>query len=129
MTIKVDQPSPAKIAADGTVPFTPEQIVEQLRILRQHIPNFGPLAVTDAKLLRRAAHVHDDMLRAATNTVGASPFVSGAIGKDADALRNERTEVSRWSAVEDELQTMHKGVISANLARRYQRWRAVTSSA
>jgi predicted XRE-type DNA-binding protein len=120
MTIKGIQPRIAEIAADGTVPFTPEQIVEQLRILRQHIPNFGPLAVTDAALLRRAAHVHDDMLRAATNTVGASPFVSGALGKDAEALRNERTDVSRWSAVEDELQAMYKGVTASNLTRRHQ---------
>ena len=120
MTINVNPPKAAGIAADGTVPFTPEQIVEQLRILRQHIPNFGPLAVTDAATIRKAAHVHDDMLRAATNTVGASPFVASAIGKDADVLRNERTEVSRWSAVEDELQAMYKGVASANLSRRYQ---------
>jgi len=120
MTIKVNQPRLAEIAADGTVPFTPEQIVEQLRILRQHIPNFGPLTVTDAVLLRRAAHVHDDMLRAATNTVGASPIVATAIGKDAEALRNERMEVSRWSAVEDELQTMYRGVAASNLSRRHQ---------
>lgn len=119
MTIKVNQRL-AEIAADGTVPFTPEQIVEQLRILRQHIPNFGPLTVTDAVLLRRAAHVHDDMVRAATNTVGASPLVAGVIGRDADALRNERMEVSRWSAVEDELQAMHKGVAASNLSRRHR---------
>ena len=120
MAIKVNQKAIAEIAADGTVPFTPEQIVEQLRILRQHIPNFGPLAATDAALIRRAAHVHDDMLRAATNTVGASPFVAGALGKDAEAMRNERTDVSRWSAVEDELWTMYKGVGASNLTRRHQ---------
>lgn len=120
MTVKVDQPTLPEIAADGTVPFTPEQIVEQLRILRQHIPNFGPLAATDAASIRRAAHVHDDLLRASINTVGASPFVAGAIGKDAETLRNERMEVSRWSAVEDELQAMYRGVVSANLFRRHQ---------
>lgn len=120
MTIKVDPPRPPQIAADGTVPFGPEQIVEQLRILRQHIPNFGPLAATEAAVIRRAAHVHDDMLRAATNTVGASPYVAGALGKDAETLRNERMEVSRWSAVEDELLALYKGVKSANLFRRHQ---------
>lgn len=115
MAIKVNQKTAAEIA-----PLTPEQIVEQLRILRQHIPDFGPLAVTDAALLHRAAHVHDDMLRAATNTVGASPFVAGALGRDAEAMRNERTDVSRWSAVEDELWTMYKGVGSSNLTRRHR---------
>jgi hypothetical protein len=120
MTIKVNQARLAEIAADGTVPFTPEQIVEQFRILRQHIPNFGPLAAADAAVIRKAAHVHDDMLRAATNTVGASLFVAGALGKDAETLRNERMEVSRWSAVEDELLALYKGVVSANLFRRHE---------
>ena len=104
----------------GTVPFTPEEIVEQLRILRQHIPDFGPLTVRDAAALRQAARVDDEMVRAATNTVGASTFVSGPIGKDASTLRLEREDVSRWSAVEDELQKMYKGVESSNLARRYR---------
>ncbi|HEU4886567.1 MAG TPA: hypothetical protein VFV49_01680 [Thermoanaerobaculia bacterium] len=108
------------VLAEGTVPLTPEQIVEQLRILKQHIPEFGPLSVPDAALLRRAAHVHDDLVRAATNTVGAVPPMSSLIGRDADALRIERMEVSRWSAVEDELQAMYKGAQSANLTRRHR---------
>jgi hypothetical protein len=120
MSSKGNPPQPAAVAADGTVPFTPEQIVEHLRMLRQHIPDFGPLDVTDARSLRRTAHVHDDLVQAATNTVGASPFVTDAIGRDADTLRNERVDVGRWSAVEDELRTMYKGVVSANLTRRYR---------
>lgn len=104
----------------GIVPFTPEEIVTQLRILRLHIPEFGPLTVRDAASLRAAAHVDDDMVRAATNTVGASTFVSSPIGKDAGTLRLERENVSRWSAVEDELQTMYKGVAAANLTHRYR---------
>lgn len=118
--IKVSTPQPAAVAANGTVPFTPEQIVEQLRMLRQHIPDFGPLSTPEGRALSRVAHVGDDMVLAATNTVGASPFVAGAVGQEAEALRTERVEIGRWRAVEDELRTMYKGVVSANLSRRHR---------
>ncbi|MEA2491649.1 MAG: hypothetical protein QOH21_3441 [Acidobacteriota bacterium] len=119
MVIKGSTPNPA-ISADGTEPLTPEQIVEHLRTLRPHIPEFGPLPVSDAQSLRRAAHVADDLVQAATNTVGASPLVATAIGKSADVLRIDREDVSRWSNVEHELETMLKGVAAANLGRRYR---------
>jgi len=120
MSSKANSPQAAAITADGTVPFTPEQIVEQLRVLRQHIPDYGPLTVPDAGSLRRVAHVRDELIQAATNTVGASPYVSAAVGRDADTMRTERLDVGRWRAVEDELRTMYKGVASANLARRHR---------
>lgn len=120
MTNQINEPKPPEALAPGLAQLTPEEIVEQLRILRLHIPDFGPLTVRDAASLRVAAHVDDDMVRAATNTVGASTFVSSPIGKDAGTLRLERENVSRWSAVEDELQTMYKGVAAANLTNRYR---------
>jgi hypothetical protein len=119
-TKKSSIPQAAAVEAEGTVPLTPEQIVEQLRILRQHIPDFGPLSPADALSRRRAANVHVELVKGAINSVGASAFLEGAIGKDADALRAENADESRWSAVEDELATMHKGVASANLSRRYR---------
>jgi hypothetical protein len=119
-TKKVTIPQAAAVEAEGVTPLTPEQIVEQLRMLRQHIPDFGPLSPQDALSLRRAANVHTELVKTATNSVGASQYLEGAIGKDAEALRVENNDVTRWSAVEDELQTMHKGVVAANLARRYR---------
>ena len=120
MTIKVNAPQAAAITADGTVPFTPEQVVEQLRILKQHIPDFGPLSVPEAVSLQQAARVNDDLVQAATNTVGASPYLSAALGREAPAMRTERVDIGRWRAVEDELRTMYKGVASANLSRRHR---------
>lgn len=120
MSIRIGTAKPAAIAADGQEPLTPEQIVEQLRLLRAHIPDFGPLAVPDAASLRRVANVGDELVQAATNTVGASPYIAAALGREADGMRNERVDVGRWSAVEDELRTMFKGVASANLARRHR---------
>lgn len=120
MTLKSSIATPAAITADGTEPLTPEQIVEQLRVLRLHIPDFGALPVPDVLSLRKAANVHDDLVQSATSTVGASPVVAGAVGKDATALRAERDDVNRWRAVQDELRAMYKGVASANLVRRHR---------
>lgn len=120
MSIKGSNPKPAAAAAAGQVPLTPEQIIEQLRVLREHIPDFGPLAVPDATALRRTAQVNDEMVQAATNTVGASSYLPGVVGKSAEDLRTDRSDVGRWSAVEHELWTMYKGVSSANLARRHR---------
>jgi hypothetical protein len=120
MFSKSSTPIPAPVTLDGTVAFTPEQIVEQLRILRQHIPDFAPLAVPERAALRPAATVHDELVQGAADTIGASPRVADAVAISADALRHERAEVSRWKAVESELEAMHKGVASANLGRRYR---------
>jgi hypothetical protein len=120
MATKSSKPTPAPVTLDGTVALTPEQIVEQLRILRQHIPDYAPLAIPESKALRPAAAVHDELVQNAADTIGASPRVADAVGMSADGLRDERTEVSRWKAVETELQAMHHGVASANLGRRYR---------
>jgi hypothetical protein len=120
MFSKSSKPIPAPVTLDGTVALTPEQIVEQLRILRQHIPDFAPLAIPESAALRPAAAVHDELVQNAADTIGASPHVANAVGMSADGLRIERTDVSRWKAVESELQAMHHGVASANLGRRYR---------
>jgi hypothetical protein len=119
-TRKSSIPQAAGVEAEGNVPLTPEQIVEQLRSLRQHIPDFGPLSPADALSRRRAANVHVELVKGAINSVGASSYLEGAIGKGAEVLRVEKADEARWSAVEDELATMHKGVAAANLSRRYR---------
>jgi hypothetical protein len=70
--------------------------------------------------MRSTANVHDELLRNAADSIDASPFLAGAIGKGGDAVRTERTEVGRWGTVENELKAMYKGVASANLGRRYR---------
>ena len=99
---------------------TPEQLVEQLRALKVHIPDFAPLTQQESANLRRTAGVHDELIQAAANAAGASPVVTNVIGTDAGTILNERVEVARWSAVEAELRTMYKGIAASNLARRHR---------
>jgi len=120
MTTLTKSINPPLIAADGTTPFTPEQILEQLRILRLHVPEFGPLATSESSPLHMAARVPADLVLAAINTVGASPEVKSVIGKTPETLLAEQEDHGRWSAVEAELETLLSGVADANLARRYR---------
>src|SRR5437773_6572626 len=87
----------AAAAADATTPLTPEQVVEQLRILRQHVPDFGPLPVPSAKALRTTAQVPGDFVLASINTIGASPAIAQALASDAPALLAQREDADRWS--------------------------------
>ena len=99
---------------------TPEAIVQQLRTIREQIPEYTQLAVPDAKALRRVAHMNSDFINAAINAVGASETVQAAVGRTNVNLRDENEEAGRWTAVEDELRAMLKGVVAANLIRRHR---------
>jgi hypothetical protein len=101
-------------------PITPEAIVEQLRALRSHIPEYQQLPMASARQLAAAASVDPKFVHATINGIGASPRVEGVLGTSAEAMRQETDDSVRWSAVEDELRAMLKGVESANLKRRYR---------
>ena len=101
-------------------PITPEAIVEQLRALRSQIPEYQQLKVADARVLSNAANLDAKFVQATINGIGASPRVQGVLGTTPEAMRQETSDSARWSAVEDELRAMLKGVASANLTRRYR---------
>jgi len=105
---------------ESSTTLTPEAVVEQLRTLRLQIPEYTQLPPPDARVIRRAAHVDADFAHAAINTVGASPAVQSALTRTPQELRQESDEITRWTAVEDELRAMLKGVTSANLVRRHR---------
>lgn len=120
MITKIEDPKIPAAAVDGTEPLTPEQFVEQLRVLRLHVPDFGPLPKVSANALRAAARVPAEFVLASINTVGTSKPIAAAISIDNVALLGEREDVARWSAAEDELRTLYEGVAAANLARRHR---------
>jgi hypothetical protein len=101
-------------------PPTPEEIVDIFRVVREYIPDFGPMAESDMVQLRGAAFVDPLFVQASINTVGASPNVANMIGRPAEALRQETRDAARWTAVEDELKVTLKGAAAANLVRRHR---------
>jgi hypothetical protein len=104
----------------NNTPITPEEMVEQLRALRRQIPEYSQLTNANAATLRRAASIDGNFVQATINAIGASSAVQSALGKTPEMLRQEAEDAGRWTAVEDELRAMLKGVIAANLTRRHR---------
>jgi hypothetical protein len=108
-------------AAADTPMLAPEQVVDQLRVLRQQIPEFVQLPNNrELREIRRTARLNADFAHEAINAVGASDIVQSVIGNTPDELHQAEDEVGRWTAVESELQAMLRGVAAANLIRRHR---------
>ena len=106
-------------AETDTPALTPEQVIEQLREMRNRIPDFTQLPDDDlTKKMRRLASVDVEFTREAFATVGASGAVRNIIGNTPDELHQAQDEMSRWTAVESELRAMLGGVKAANIVRR-----------
>jgi hypothetical protein len=70
--------------------------------------------------MRAASAVSVHFVNASINAIGASSNVQTAVGRTPEELLQESNDVARWSAVEDELHAMLKGVAGTNLARRHR---------
>jgi hypothetical protein len=101
-------------------PITPEDLVTQLRTYRERIPDYGQLSVQAAQQRRRVAFLKTGFVVASINAVGASDTVQTAVGQTPAELQEQQADIVRWSAVEDELRAMLKGVVAANLVRRHR---------
>jgi hypothetical protein len=103
-----------------TAAGNPEDVVAQLRAIRQTIPDYGQVPVATRKTMRAASAVPVHFVNASINTIGASSTVQTAVGRTPEELLQESNDVARWSAVEDELRAMLDGVAATNLARRHR---------
>jgi len=117
---KSNSSTKAGAADPAPTPMTPEQIVEQLRSLRQHVPEYQQLSTVDAQPLQPAANVSEAFVQMSINAVSALPMMQTALGRSPEDLRQETADAARWTNVEDELRAMLKGVEAANLTRRHR---------
>jgi hypothetical protein len=111
---------PNAATAPDTTPVTPDALVAQLRAMRAHIPDYGQLPVPKARQIRAVAHVDGPFVQATINAAGASDRLQTTLGRTPEQLQQETEDAARWTAVEDELRAMLKGVASANLVRRHR---------
>ena len=118
--IKSIDPKIPAVAAEGTTPLEPEQMGDQLRAMRDHVPDFGPLPLPDAQALRTTANLPRGFLRASFNTIGGSKHLALILDTTPPDVLAEEANVARWSAFEDELRTLLEGVAASNLARRHR---------
>lgn len=100
--------------------MTPEEMVAQLRAIREHVPEYTQLAMPDARAIRRVAHVNPELVQAAINSLGASDGVQNLLGSTAADVQHDVEDAAHWTAVEDELSALLKGVAAANLTRRHR---------
>jgi len=113
----VSQTNAATAAEDPAM--TPEAIVEQLRVLQGHIPNYVQLSVPDAATLRTASNLHPDFSQAAIDAVGASPRLEATVGQSAETMQSTLEAAARLAKVEEELKAMLDGVSSSILTLRH----------
>ena len=106
-----DVPQPAPL-------LTPEAVVEQLRNMRTLIGEVTPLTREQLKTVRNNARTSNPILQASINVIGALDLVEQAVGQPADEVRQLYEDANRWTAAEDELRMMLRGIAGANLIRR-----------
>jgi hypothetical protein len=99
--------------------LTPEEVIEQLRVLQQRIPEFVQLPKDRRKQqFQRIARLNPEFAREAFSAVGASDIVQNFIGNTPDELHQAEDEMARWTAVRSELRALLRGVEAAVLVRR-----------
>jgi hypothetical protein len=107
--------------ADPTQPATtlkPEFVIEQLRGMREQMPDLTPITPKQRQALRRQGLTSEAVLQASLNVIGASDNVSSAVGQPMEDVRGLQDDSNRWTAVEDDLRTLLNAVSGANLVRR-----------
>ena len=126
MSIIISSVSQKPAAAGDKPMLTPEQVIEQLRALREQIPEFVHLPNNrEWKQLQRAARVDVELVQEAVSAVGAADVVQTILGNTQEEFRLAEDESARWSAVETELRSVLRGVTAGNLIRRQRVAKAV----
>jgi len=99
---------------------SPEEVVRQLRALRDQIPEFTLRTPADRQPLTRAANIGIGLVHASINAIAASPALQSALGRDAETLRSETELIGRWSEVIVELDALRLGLTGSLIVRRHR---------
>jgi len=106
-----------KDTSPAPVMLSPEEVVQQLRGLRAQLPLPQPPAVPVSPR-RRLASVNPQFVSAAINAAGVSDVIQTALGRTDEDLRQENDAAIRWTAVVDELRSLLREILQANVQRR-----------
>ena len=117
--------SPTTPAADTPQPqpstqLTPEAVVEQLRAIRSQIGDITPITQKQKDVLRSIASTPQEIVESTINMLDFSMPVQQVLGKPSADVRDLQQTTSRWTAVEDELNSLYAAVSGANFVRRHQ---------
>jgi len=117
--------APAATPADTPqtpVMLDPETLVQHFRELRSQIEGATPLSTAQKRRLKNVARKQSpEVVASSINLMGAlDENVAQAIGQPAEGARQLQIDLTRWTAVDDELRGLLNGVESANLSRHQQ---------
>lgn len=101
-------------------PFTPQEAVQYLRVMRDRLPDFKLLDVQEKRTLARAANIGISLVASATNVIDASEPVRNAFGREAEALRGETESILRWAQVLEEVDALRNGITGGLTVRRHR---------
>jgi hypothetical protein len=105
-------------ASDDSSMLTPEQVIEQLRMMRARIPDFALQESRELRRMRSTTRLNVELDHESINAAGAAEFVRQVIGSTPDEFRLTEDEAVRWSSVENEIRGFLRGVTAANVIRR-----------
>src|SRR5437868_1698157 len=121
MNDKLNRVNPTPAGTDPAKPaVTAEDVVAQLRAIRDQIPEYAPLPRATTRSLIPVASLDREFVMTSIHMTGASDRVEEYVGASSDELLQTTVEHDQWSGVEEELRAMLKGVSAANLSRRYR---------
>jgi hypothetical protein len=115
--------SPNTPASDTPQPatnMTPEQMVEQLRLIRTAIGPVTPITPAQRAALRYLVATPPEVVESTINMMDFSTPVQQALGQPSSNVRDMQQTTTRWNSVEDELNSLLEAVSGANYIRRHQ---------
>jgi len=108
------------VLSENQVPFTPQEAVQYLRVMRDRLPDFKLLDTRERRALARAANIGISLVTSATNVIDASAVVRNAFGREAEVLRAETESIVRWAPVLEEIDALRDGVAGGMTVRRHR---------
>jgi len=100
-------------------PIDPEELVQELRRLRDRIPNYGQLTLRQAQSMVRVANLPVEVVHAGLVAGKGYAGTKALVGMTGEELWQLNELAGRWTAVDDELVAMLSGVRATNLKRRH----------
>ncbi|HEX3580588.1 MAG TPA: hypothetical protein VH087_02420 [Thermoanaerobaculia bacterium] len=112
-------PNAAAESPQTETPFTPQEVVDQLRAIRARIADVTPLTAAQREAVRGLTRiVTNEILQASITAIASAGLVQQAVGQQPDDVRALYDESNRWNEAEGELRTILNGIAGANLIRR-----------
>ncbi|HEX9981825.1 MAG TPA: hypothetical protein VGF69_01045 [Thermoanaerobaculia bacterium] len=103
-----------------TLALTPEEAVQQLRALRDLVPEFVVLSPGESSRLASAATLDPEFVHASISAASMASPLQVTAGQTPEQMRVELELTLRWAAVVDEIDGLRAGIVGAIATRRHR---------